>query len=249
MECPTCGRSFSSGRGMRQHHTKMHDVRLPNRTCSDCGVEFYDSDARLEYCPTCNPNSGKNNGNWQNAKVRVECERCGSEFGYYPSNKKGVYCPTCVSEADEFLGDHYVEVHDIARLQRECDFCGIDISVLVSERESGAGRFCSRECLSNWMSENRRGKDHHHWLPGDSTYTGQWWEARRTALERDDYQCQYCGKTAEEIGRNPDVHHITPLRSFENPHEAHEIGNLISLCRSCHRRVESGIIEGPEPDS
>ncbi|WP_306438828.1 HNH endonuclease [Natronococcus pandeyae] len=45
------------------------------------------------------------------------------------------------------------------------------------------------------------------------------------------------------MGREPDVHHITPVREFENPQRAHTVDNLISLCRSCHRLAEIGSID------
>jgi hypothetical protein len=33
---------------MRQHHTQIHGVPLPNRTCKGCGTELYDPKARKE---------------------------------------------------------------------------------------------------------------------------------------------------------------------------------------------------------
>jgi 5-methylcytosine-specific restriction endonuclease McrA len=230
---------------MRQHHTQVHGDPLPNRTCKGCETDFYDPKARKTFCEDCNPEAGKHNGNWRDAKEETTCERCGERFEYYPSDKKGVYCPECVAEADEFLGDHYAEVHDIDRIERTCDYCETEMTVLASERKYGIGRFCSRECLSEWMSENRSGKNHHNWLTGSRTYAGLWWEAREKALERDDYRCQNCGKSADEIGQNPDVHHITPLADFEDPQDAHRLENLIVLCRQCHAAVESG--ETPVP--
>lgn len=249
-ECPTCGKELSTKRGMRQHHTKVHDEPLPNRTCSGCDEEFYDPKARREFCDSCNPNAGKHNGNWKGAKETATCERCGDKFEFYPSNKEGRYCPDCVEEADEFLGKPYAEVVDVERIHRECDHCGKSMEVLASERKYGAGRFCSRDCLSNWMSENRRGKNHHNWDNGGGKYVGKWSRARKKALERDDYQCQNCGTTTEEIGRNPDVHHIVPLRKFDEPQDAHALDNLVSLCRKCHRNVETGNIQisAPNPD-
>lgn len=48
--------------------------------------------------------------------------------------------------------------------------------------------------------------------------------------KRDKNICRMCGKTAEENGRNMDVHHIVPfLESEDNSME-----NLICLCRNCH---------------
>ena len=90
------------------------------------------------------------------------------------------------------------------------------------------------------MSENVVGKNHHQWLGGTIPYGPTWWKVRRTALERDDYECQKCGAGVAELGRNPDVHHIEPVRDFEDPEEAHQLDNVVCLCRSCHRRIEDG---------
>ncbi|MFC4407091.1 HNH endonuclease [Haloarchaeobius iranensis] len=239
MECPTCEKVLSTERGMRQHHTKVHGVSLPNRKCSGCGTEFYDPKARLEYCDDCNPNAGEHNGNWQDATERAACARCGDAFEYYPSDKDGVYCPTCVDESDEFLGDASWEVWDVQRVDRNCDECGVEMTVLKSDRERSVGRFCSRDCLSAWMSTDEE------WDPSD--YSGSWYPVKRAALERDDHECQSCGRTRTDMGREPDVHHIVPVREFDDPQDAHTIENVICLCRSCHRLAEIGRIPTPVP--
>lgn len=61
---------------------------------------------------------------------------------------------------------------------------------------------------------------------------------KRQALERDNYECQDCGKTREEIGRNPDVHHMKPVRSFDEESDAHYLENVISVCVQCHKDRE-----------
>jgi len=242
MDCPTCGKSLSTERGMRQHHTKVHGDPLPNRTCNGCGSEFYDEKARLEYCDDCNPNAGEHNGNWKGAKEQAECERCGSSFEYYPSDKDGVYCPACVEAAEDFLGTPYAETVDPETVTRSCDNCGEQITVLQCNRQYGHGRFCSEECLWDWMSENRRGKQHHQWEGTSKPYHATWSKVRSAALERDEYQCQNCGIHTDEIGRNPDVHHIEPIRTFDDPLDAHYLDNVISLCPSCHAKTETGDI-------
>lgn len=242
MDCPTCAESLDTEAGMRQHHAKVHGESLPNRTCKGCGTKFYDPKARLTYCDDCDPNAGEHNGNYKNAKETASCRRCDSTFEYYPSNKEGVYCSECVVSAEEFLGTPSFEIRDIERLTRTCDFCDEEMQVLHSERERGHGRFCSRECLNGWLSKVRRGPKHHQWEGGPTSYGGRWYQVRRAALERDNHECQHCGASAEELGQEPDVHHMVPVRSFDTPSEAHKIENVVTLCRSCHRHAEEGNI-------
>lgn len=251
--CPTCGKELNTPQGMRQHHTKVHGERLPNRTCVDCDTDFYHAKAQREFCYNCNPNAGEHNGNWKDAKETAECRLCGEEFEYYPSDKKGVYCPECVAGSDEFLGDAYWEVHDIERVERECEQCGVEMQVLQShidyqqsERGITTGRFCSRSCHSDWMSHHWVGEEHHAWKGGAAKYGRSWNSVRQQALERDGFSCQICGKHQDELDRQPDVHHIQPVREFDDYNQAHTVENLISLCRSCHPKVEHKEIAIPE---
>jgi 5-methylcytosine-specific restriction endonuclease McrA len=234
--CPTCGKALTTERGMRQHHTKVHDEPLPNRECEGCGTEFYDEKARLEYCDNCNPNAAEHNGNWKGAKETTTCEACNDEFEYYPSDKEGHFCSDCVTAEGTFEGTRFWLRGE--RIERACDYCGEVREVLKSDVERGQQRFCSQGCLSKWMSENWRGENHHQWKGGEADYTGKWRSVRREALERDEYECQRCGKTMEEMGREPDVHHLIPVRCFDDPQAAHRLLNLVSLCRRCHTIVE-----------
>ncbi|WP_254522917.1 HNH endonuclease [Natrinema caseinilyticum] len=241
MDCPTCGKSLACRRGMRQHHTKVHGEPLPNRTCCGCGIDFYDPKARREYCDDCNPNGGENNGNWKDATETSKCRSCGSTFSFYPSSKDGVYCADCVEAADGLLPDNPSTKGE--RVTVGCRSCGSDLEVRPARLdEQKRGFFCDLECYGEWLSENVVGPDHHQWEGGPIEYGRTWWRIRRRALERDRYECQHCGKGRAELERNPDVHHLQPVRSFENPEDAHTMTNVVSLCRSCHRRAEDGRI-------
>ncbi|AEM55672.1 conserved hypothetical protein [Haloarcula hispanica ATCC 33960] len=60
-----------------------------------------------------------------------------------------------------------------------------------------------------------------------------------------------CGTAAEELGRNPDVHHIVPVRLFAAMpalavRDAHTLDNVVSLCPGCHRRAEFGHVSRAE---
>jgi hypothetical protein len=239
--CPTCDRTLSTKQGMRQHHTKVHGDPLPNRTCKGCEQEFYDPKAQRSFCDDCNPNAGEHNGNWKDAMETAECRLCGSSFEYYPSDKDGVFCPTCVEEAEGFLGTPSYELREIERVAQACEQCGVVSMLLRTDVERGRGRFCNRTCHAAWMSENWRGENHHAWRGNDNSgwYTGRWWRIQQEALERDGHTCRLCGATREEMGSEPDVHHIDPIRTFENPQNAHTLDNVVCLCKSCHNHAEA----------
>jgi predicted nucleic-acid-binding Zn-ribbon protein len=135
--CPTCEKELTTERGMRQHHTKVHDESLPNRTCKRCGTEFYDEKARLAFCDDCNPEAGEHNGNWKDAKETTTCERCEAAFEFYPSDKEGSTAPTCVDEMNTFVGTPSYELRDVERLERECDYCGTEFTVLECDAVYG----------------------------------------------------------------------------------------------------------------
>ncbi|RLD00226.1 MAG: ATP-dependent helicase [Chloroflexi bacterium] len=81
-------------------------------------------------------------------------------------------------------------------------------------------------------------------LPPPIDYGPNWSAQRDAARARDGYICRHCG-AAEREGRQHDVHHITPFRTFgyvpgvNDFYElANRLENLITLCAACHRRVE-----------
>jgi DEAD/DEAH box helicase domain-containing protein len=71
-----------------------------------------------------------------------------------------------------------------------------------------------------------------------------WEQQRSRARARDGHRCRHCG-APERPNRAHDVHHVQPFRTFgyvrgKNDHylEGNRLENLVTLCRSCHRRVE-----------
>lgn len=77
---------------------------------------------------------------------------------------------------------------------------------------------------------------------GGVSYGRNWEEQRQRCLERDNYECRSCGLTQEEHkekhGFGLDVHHVVPLRKFDDPKDANSLGNLVAACRTCHRQYE-----------
>lgn len=84
------------------------------------------------------------------------------------------------------------------------------------------------------MSEAKVGEKNPVWVGGyEGEYGHTWPRMREKALERDGYECQVCG--AEE---QLHVHHKLPVRTFEDPDEAHYMVNLVTCCVSCHPKLD-----------
>ena len=75
------------------------------------------------------------------------------------------------------------------------------------------------------------------------SYGPDWYDIANRTRKRDNYTCQVCGKRRKGSLRKKalHVHHITPLRAFGGDYEAaNHPDNLVTLCKSCHKKVESG---------
>lgn len=85
------------------------------------------------------------------------------------------------------------------------------------------------------------------WFDSLNDYGPNWQEQRHRVRARDHYRCTQCG-AQEPPGRQHDVHHLVPFRTFgyvagfnENYRTANRLENLVLVCRTCHRRLESGV--------
>jgi len=253
--CPTCGNVFDSRRGLGVHHSRVHDEQLPNRECNECGAEFH-SEYQKKYCSEeCHDRgvvlAGAENPNYDGGKETTRCRNCETEFEFYASEKEGLYCPECVEEAD-WRNPPVIEGTDHPRwkggkIEVDCTICDKSIKRYPSHI-TGEVTLCSDDCRYTWLSEEFTREGHPNWKGGETGNYGPGWNRiRREALERGGYECVVCGTTRAQLGRNPDVHHIVPVRVFEQSasHEkvdAHHLQNVVSLCIDCHRKAEFGKI-------
>lgn len=68
-----------------------------------------------------------------------------------------------------------------------------------------------------------------------SEYYGPNWDSiRERTIEEDGGQCVICFSNDELV-----VHHRKPIKMFDSHEEANKSENLATLCKRCHRRVES----------
>lgn len=163
-------------------------------------------------------------------------------------------CPSC---SDEFDSDRAMKIHhklshgnSIAIEKSSCKNCNNTFEYYPSDKD---GVYCS-DCVNNpevtWSNGGLFGEDnprynidpedHPMWRGGyDIKYIGSWHRVKEERLEIDNHKCQRCGAHKEELGQEPDVHHITPVRLFDNEEDAHTLDNTVCLCRSCHAFVEN----------
>lgn len=94
------------------------------------------------------------------------------------------------------------------------------------------------------MRLSQLGEKGHNWMGGKIPLRNRspWKQQKQKTLKRDNYICQLCGKTKKENdNRELDVHHRVPFRYFKNYKDAHDLNNLITLCRKCHQIEERKI--------
>lgn len=139
------------------------------------------------------------------------------------------------------------------KVRTTCATCGVPVERPPSRVGEAERRrhFCCKACKTEWMRIRLSGENSPHWKGGNSPkyYGPNWNQQKRAARERDGYCCQVCGVPQSALGKSLDVHHITPFRQFgyvpgENDSflEANDLNNLISLCHTCHKRVEARAI-------
>ncbi len=118
-----------------------------------------------------------------------------------------------------------------------CEQCHGKISVAAWYAKHTRLHFCNPECRRAWVDAQPSFKVT---LGRTSKQRGANWVLQaRGARERDGFACQICSISEEDLGRQLDVHHKIPYRSFASNVEANRLENLISLCNSCHIKQET----------
>lgn len=124
------------------------------------------------------------------------------------------------------------------KVEMRCTYCDERVKVPEWYTQEGVKfHFCSRECRRAWGEEVPSFEVK---LEKRYRLRGANWEIQaREARERDAFTCQVCGVTEEELGRQLDVHHKIPYRSFKSNVEANKLEHLISVCPACHGGLEA----------
>lgn len=222
--CANCGEDVKIPPSRRKG--EYGDYHLENHFCDkECESEWKGENWRGEEHP-----------NWNGGKEQVVCERCGEEYEVTPALVEDTkYCSWSCKQATE------IET-------RECSWCGEE-ETRPARTFKGEHAFCSKDCKSNWLSEERRGSNNPAWKGGKSGITAvrrmigkqSWDKTAREARAGAGHVCQKCGKF--QPNRELSVHHIIPVASGgTNGH-----WNLMALCGSCHGEVERYTEQFTEP--
>ncbi len=82
-------------------------------------------------------------------------------------------------------------------------------------------------------------KDEGLWSNAPNDYGPTWPKMRDLARARDGFRCQVCGLPEGDKAHH--VHHKIPFRMFETAAQANQLANLITVCNSCHRKIETAV--------
>lgn len=166
------------------------------------------------------------------------CVFCGSSFRE-SSGQANRFCSRQCFHAwrsENISGDSHWQYSSIEKI---CEECGDAYTVQPARVERS--RFCTRECLNKANS----GEGAFNWKGGHANYYGEnWHRMRRVVRTRDCFRCRKCGMHEDECETGLHVHHIVPLREFDEPEEANTPSNLVTVCPSCHGEVEGDVEAG-----
>lgn len=195
------------------------------------------------------------------------CEFCQTNFKVCASNRGQKTCSySCRTKLAWKLG-----IYKKRRKKKvKCDHCGKYIFRPYYRRIKNKNFFCSYKCKGLWQKKNLRGdknpnygndyseetrqkignreyatgENHHLWNGGLSfePYSSEFTKELKEKIRlRDKYQCQICDKSQDEefqkIRSRLSVHHINGDKKDSRDE------NLATLCRSCHSKVTTGVIQ------
>lgn len=247
--CPVCGKQiiYSSTQPHQIYCSRecrfLHDRKRGKRKCAGCGNQFEQIRARDKYCSKQCAHKHMPRLK-RRARKKCICGWCKREFETWNSCP-GRFCSG--SCRGKFIGAMRRLNPRGKWLYRACVLCGKIYKVHECNAIRGS-KYCSSECKNKGHGLSLRGSRNPHYRGGKIRRRGPNWQAQsRAARERDGNTCQICGKKQKKGRRwQMGVHHITPWREFNGDWEsANQLTNLITLCRSCHTKVEFGHLPCP----
>ena len=192
------------------------------KTCPKCGSTFT-GDRRRRYCSrACQPAKAR-------TRVTKTCQGCGKQFEAFAHHAETRrFCNMACYHKTRWGG--------VKSASQTCENCG----AIFESFDCEPRRFCSHPCYVASGVGTKSGADSPLWKGGTSKHYrrgANWKDHAALARARDGHACKECGKPEAELTgkrRRLDVHHIIPWSIGQS----NALGNLVTLCRSCHHRNE-----------
>src|SRR3990167_3170650 len=194
--------------------------------CRRCGTAFEPKDQQPahmakpppQYCSRACGRTARR------TRVVLVCRQCQTRFErkFYQrdwSQERGPFCGFRCYAAWQSEHTRGEANPGWKRLSLDCEGCDQQFLVQPSEAHR---RFCSRPCFHAYAKI--------HWVRHLSANRGRPWKVQRAkALKRDRFRCRDCRSVDTLV-----VHHKRPFSEFLIRGMSHALGNLMTLCASCH---------------
>jgi len=254
--CPRCARPFPQHSSNRlQRFCSRACQKNPRKLCAHCRIEpVHDGHPSRKYCslacayadrrfrqrpkcPVCevpisyeSKTCRRHIHSLERQSRERECVGCGKRFSPYPSTIGRSGIRFCSRRCRVDSG------YRPAMLDVSCYYCGAQFKRTRAAIAREIHTFCSKTCAWNYNS----GPRNRGWRGGIRGWRGMGWERARKAARQRDKVCRLCGKTPKENCQRLSVDHIVPYSTFDDPEQANDLSNLVSLCRSCHAKKTHG---------
>jgi 5-methylcytosine-specific restriction endonuclease McrA len=195
-----------------------------NVLCSQCKREFRLISTGIEkyketgLCGKCRNRNLWLESGYEKYKKTKPCPECGK-----PILLESMFCYSCTqigSRNRKYTNGWSVE-------ERHCTTCS---KLLTTGSKTGICKECYIEFLKSPENPRHKFKKAGRKFYDEPEYLG--WKL--SVLTRDNWTCALCSKKERQ---HANAHHIRPKRDF--PELAFDTNNGITLCRSCHRKLNS----------
>lgn len=234
-----CTATFETEHGMRVHFGHRHKDGMDTERCTVCGEEYEVAPSDQGRRKTCSHGCNRER---RSRKVTITCAECGAKKRrkrHRLNHAENQFCSPSCHDRWRSKNQNGADHHQYERVEVECSICEATELRQPHRVDRSKDHLCSNECKKEWLRRRFSGKNNPRYKERVVIGYGDGWNSQRErCLQRDNHCCQICEATKEELGQDPDVHHIIPFSEFEDHEKANEVKNLVALCRSCHQRWE-----------
>lgn len=201
------------------------------KNCKQCNKEFgkpyYRSKKVWEKTKFCSHKC------WCNSRkkyITKKCKQCDKEFEtWYSTSITRVFCSRICKNRWQsifYIGEKS-NFWKGGSIKKKCKNCEKEFNIWPYRVKKNQGLFCSEKCFGEATSREKSC----NWLGGKSfePYGLEFNDKLKEQIrKRDNYTCQKCRKTQDELRYSLAIHHINYIKTDNNPL------NLIGLCSHCH---------------